>query len=259
MSNPVAMLVLCAGLVLPVAATAGPEAPTTPQPAQVDVLDYVPDRIYQVRTALGITTQIELDPAEEILDFSTGFSSGWDLTRRGNVFYLRPKDADVDTNMLIRTQTHAYVFELKVVAADWTSLEQVRRAGVQYRLGFRYPADAAFSTPEETAAIDIGQQVALAGDRTYHFDYDIAARRAPAWLVPMHVYDDGRFTYLRMARQASLPTGTFPAVFGRRSRDGEEFVVNTTVEGDVLVVHGTWPFLVVRHGSDVVGLRRNAP
>lgn len=227
---------------------------------QVDVFDYVSDAIYQVRTALGITTRIELDPAEDILDFSAGFSSGWDLTRRGNVFYVRPRDADVDTNLLVRTQAHSYIFELKVVAADWTSLEQVKRAGVHYRVAFRYPADASFAGAD--VAVDeeapTGQSTALDRDRSYHFDYDVAARRAPPWLVPMHVYDDGRFTYLRMANRALVPTGTFPAVFGRRSRDGDEFVVNTTVEGDVLVVHGTYPFLVVRHGSDVVGIRRNA-
>ena len=62
--------------------------------------------------------------------------------------YLRPRDADVHTNLLVRTQAHSYIFELKVVAADWTTLEQVRRAGVQYRIGFRYPADAAFAKDE---------------------------------------------------------------------------------------------------------------
>lgn len=247
---------LSLGLALP---TPPAMAQGTGSPPQVDAFDYVPDGIYQVRTALGITTQIELDPAEEILDFSTGFSSGWDLTRRGNVFYLRPRDADVDTNMLVRTQAHSYIFELKVVAADWTNLEQVRRAGVQYRVGFRYPADAAFARADAVTGTEQGQSTTLDGKRSYHFDYDVAARRSPPWLVPMHVYDDGRFTYLRMGGQAALPTGTFPAVFGRRSRHGEEFVVNTTVEGDVLVVHGTYPFLVVRHGRDVVGLRRNAP
>jgi type IV secretion system protein VirB9 len=236
-------------------------APAIAQPVpagrQVDVYEYVPDGVYPVRTALGITTQLELDPAEEILDFSTGFSSGWDLTRRDNVFYLRPRGVDVDTNMLVRTRTHAYIFELKVVAADWTSLEQVRRSGVQYKVAFRYPADASFAAPAE-APVDQGQSVALEKDRHYNFDYDVAARRAPAWLVPVNVYDDGRFTYLRIGTRAALPTGTFPAVFARRHRDGDEFVVNTTIEGDVLVVHGTYPYLVMRHGREVVGLRRNA-
>ncbi|OZB72676.1 MAG: hypothetical protein B7X33_01285, partial [Lysobacterales bacterium 13-68-4] len=58
--------------------------------------DYQPDRIYPVRTGLGITTQIELSPSEKILDYSTGFSNGWELTRRDNVFYLKPKNVDVD-------------------------------------------------------------------------------------------------------------------------------------------------------------------
>ncbi|MEN1928637.1 TrbG/VirB9 family P-type conjugative transfer protein [Luteimonas sp. MJ250] len=252
MSSLAVWIVLAAGFALTPVANARPVEGTP----QIEVYEYVPDGVYPVRTALGITTQLELDPAEDILDFSTGFSTGWDLTRRGNVFYLRPRGADVDTNMLVRTQSHSYIFELKVVASDWTSLEQARRAGVQYRIAFSYPADASFAPPKEEVA-DLGQKAVLDKARNYHFDYDVSARRASPWLVPMNVYDDGRFTYLRMGTQASLPTGSFPAVFARRQRDGEDFVVNTTVEGDVLVVHGTYPYLVVRHGRDVVGLRRN--
>src|SRR3546814_19414955 len=59
---------------------------------------YEPDKIYTVRTGLGITTQIELSPNEKIIDYSTGFSSGWELNRRENVFYLKPRNVDVDTN-----------------------------------------------------------------------------------------------------------------------------------------------------------------
>ena len=102
-------------------------------PASAQVVqqyEYVPDRIYEVRTGLGITTQIELSPNEKILDFSTGFSAGWDMTRRENVFYLKPKNVDVDTNMVIRTATHSYIFELKVVAIDWTALNQAKQVGV---------------------------------------------------------------------------------------------------------------------------------
>ena len=218
--------------------------------------EYQPGRIYQVRTGLGITTQIELSPNEEVLDYSTGFSSGWDLVRRDNVFYLKPKNVDVDTNMVVRTATHAYIFELKVVATDWLALEQAKQAGVQYRIAFRYPADTKFSAePAATPAAD----ARIATERIYNFDYSVAARTRQAWLTPANVYDDGSFTYVRMPVDARLPTGNFPAVFARQTEHGEDFVVNTSVEGNTIVVHGTYPYLVIRHGRNVVGLRRNPP
>lgn len=224
---------------------------------QIDEYEYVPDRIYPVRTALGITTQIELSPHENILDYSTGFSSGWDLTRRDNVFYLKPRNVDVDTNMMVRTETHSYIFELKVVATDWTALEQARRAGVQYKVSFRYPADSAFKAMAETETLP-GLDTELDKDRHYNFDYQFATRSRQPWLVPVNVYDDGRFTYVRMSDLGRFPSGSFPALFAREHEDGEDFVVNTTVEGNTLVVHGTYPYLVVRHGREVVGLRRSA-
>jgi type IV secretion system protein VirB9 len=43
----------------------------------------------------------------------------------------------------------------------------------------------------------------------------------------------------------------------REREHGEDSVVNTTVEGNTIVVHGTYPYLVIRHDDNVVGLRRN--
>ncbi len=222
----------------------------------IDAYDYVPNHIYTVRTGLGITTQIELDPNEQVLDYSTGFSSGWELTRRGNVFYLKPKNVDVDTNMMVRTATHDYIFELKVVATDWTVLEQAKRAGVQYKITFKYPQDTSFTavvaSDEKSAKLDTG----INKDRNYNFNYQFATRGTQPWLIPVNVYDDGRFTYVRMSGLKQFPTGDFPAIFGRESEGGDDFVVNTTVDGNTLVVHGTYPYLVIRHGNNVVGLRR---
>lgn len=226
-----------------------------PASAQV-VQDYAyePDRIYEVRTGLGITTQIELSPNEKILDFSTGFSAGWELTRRDNVFYLKPKNVDVDTNMMIRTATHSYILELKVVATDWTALNQAKQAGVQYKITFTYPNDTDFvaeadDTPQLSTELD--------KDRRYNFNYDYSTRTKQAWLIPTNVYDDGQFTYVKMSDLKAFPTGNFPAVFAREREGSEDFVVNTTVENNTLVVHGTYPYLVIRHGKNVVGLRRN--
>ena len=219
---------------------------------------YDPARIYQVRTGLGITTQIELSPSEKILDYSTGFSNGWDLTRRENVFYLKPKNVDVDTNMMIRTATHSYILELKVVATDWKTLEQAKQAGVHYKVTFKYPNDTVFAAkteeaPQISTAIDKG--------RNYNFNYDYSSNRAlttkQPWLLPTSVYDDGQFTYVKMSDLKGIPTGNFPAVFARERENGEDFVVNTTVENNTIVVHGIYPYLVIRHGKNVVGLRRS--
>jgi len=225
----------------------------------VQQYEYQPNHIYPVRTGLGITTQIELSPNEQIRDYSTGFSSGWELTRRDNVFYLKPKNVDVDTNMMVRTATHSYIFELKVVATDWKALDQAKREGVQYKITFVYPADTSFSKEKKKAADAPPLDTRLVPGRSYYFDYDYATRGKDApWLVPAHVYDDGRFTYIRMSDLKRFPTGNFPAVFMRETEHGEDSLVNTTVEGNTIVVHGTYPYLVIRHGDNVIGLRRNA-
>lgn len=220
---------------------------------------YQPDHIYPVRAGLGITTQIELSANEKILDYSTGFSNGWDLTRRDNVFYLKPKNVDVDTNMMIRTATHAYIFELKVVSADWKSLDQAKREGVQYKITFLYPADTRFTNEAKKVADVQGLNTSLVPGRQYNFNYDFATRdsKDAPWLIPANVYDDGQFTYIRMGDMKPFPTGNFPTVYMRERVNSEDSVVNTTVEGNTLVVHGTYPFLVIRHGKYVVGLRRN--
>ena len=230
-------------------------APGAVKAQVVDEYEYQTNRIYQIRTGLGNTTQIELSPEENILDYSTGFSSGWELNRRGNVFYLKPRNVDVDTNMMVRTETHAYIFELKVVATDWVTLEQAKQAGVQYKVAFRYPNETSFTVQAEAAVQDHADP-GIGRGRRYHFDYDYALRRGEPWLVPSNAYDDGIFTYLRLDIDG-FPSGNFPAVFGREEERGEDFVVNTSVEQDALVVHGTYPYLVLRHGDDIVLVRRN--
>jgi type IV secretion system protein VirB9 len=191
-------------------------AAVAPSVATAQVLtryQFKPDSIYPVNTGLGITTQIELSPNEKVLDYSTGFSGGWDLTRRD---------------------------------------------GVQYKITFTYPADTSFAHQKKKQLQATAQNSALLPDRSYNFNYDYATRsKAAPWLVPANVYDDGRFTYIRMSDLNAFPTGDFPAVYMREQEEGEDSLVNTTVEGNTIVVHGTYSYLVIRHGNDVVGLRRN--
>lgn len=229
-------------------------------PAHAQVVQqyvYRTDAIYPIRTGLGLATEIVLDPHEKILDYSTGFSNGWYLTRRDNVFYLRPKDVDVDTNMMVRTETHSYIFELHVVATYWKKLDQARNDGVQYKITFKYPADAQFANVAKPATHDPSLDTELVPGRRYNFHYDYAALRKTApWLMPVNVYDDGHFTYIKLSDSVRFPTGSFPTVHMREHEHGEDSLVNSTVRGNTIVVHGTYPYLVLRQGDNVVGLRR---
>lgn len=211
-------------------------------------------RIFPIRTGLGIATTIELDPSDPVLDYSTGFPGGWDIVRREHLFYIKPKNVDVDTNLLIRTQRRSYIFELQVVASDWRKLDEVRSKGVQYRVVFGY-ADA--PAEETVAQDDVPPESSIEAVKPMHYDYEVSTKTRRDWLVPTAVYDDGAFTFIRLPNPGNIPSGNWPTVYGRNERHDEDFVVNSNVEADTIVVHGIYPFLVLRHGGETVGLRRN--
>ena len=208
--------------------------------------------MHPVHTAQGVVTQIELDSREKVKDFGAGLSGGWDLVRRENVFYLRPKSDAVDTNLIVRTQAHQYIFELKVMKNVVGNLADASDKGVNYQVKFRYPDSTDFSLRTSTLA---GYSLKYDSSKTYNTNYDVAVSDTSRWLVPLKVYDDGRFTYVHLSKGKF--TGDFPTVYGRKFERGTEFVLNSNVEGNVVIIHGTYPFLVLRHGDDVVGLRRN--
>src|SRR3546814_16158130 len=114
--------------------------------------------------------------------------------------------------MMVRTATHSYIFELKVVATDWRVLEQARREGVQYKVTFRYPKSTEFVAEADTAP---ELDTALASDRVYNFDYEYSARRKSAWPVPVNGSDDGQFAYIRMSDMKHIQPGNLPSDFDR--------------------------------------------
>ncbi len=79
-------------------------------------------------------------------------------------------------------------------------------------------------------------------------EYSIAAGKTSEDIVPTLVFDDGRFTYFRFPGQREVP-----AVFHVQG-DGSEALVNTRMEGDLLVVDRVSRRLMLRAGAAVVGV-----
>ncbi|OGV47044.1 MAG: hypothetical protein A3F46_00970 [Legionellales bacterium RIFCSPHIGHO2_12_FULL_42_9] len=68
-------------------------------------------------------------------------------------------------------------------------------------------------------------------------------------LVPLHVFDNGRFTYFELAANAPVP-----AIFAIEDKQGKENTVNTRREGKYLVVQRTAPQFTLRSGSMVTSV-----
>lgn len=242
-----------AGFLLAAALCASGNAGASVAPALTQY-EYAKDQIYPVRTALGLSTQIELSEYEKVLDYSVGLTTGWDVVRRDNVFYVRPKVLDADTNLMVRTSKRSYIFELKVVATDWATLDQAKSNGAQYKVAFTYPGQSEGVIEPDSEGY-LSQR--LDGNRAYHFAYDVKAfKRGLGWLMPRTVYDDGKFTYIKIGTGKPSQTATFPVVFARETRNGEDMLVNSTIENGTIIVHGVHPYLIIRQDKNAVGLRR---
>lgn len=106
-----------------------------------------------------------------------------------------------------------------------------------------------------TSPISPAQQVSerlQAKPRTLNTHYAMAAGDRSEDIVPTLVFDDGRFTYLRLPGNREMP-----AVF-QVLGDGSEAQVNARVEDDLLVVDRVTRRLVLRAGTAVVGLWNEA-
>ena len=233
----------------------GRPAKAAARPDAIISYTFHPGRVYTVPTGLGIATQIVLHPAEKIRDFGTGFSSGWDIVRRDNVIYLKPKDPDAETNMYIRTEQRSYLLDLKIVSKDWIKIDEARAQGVAYVVQFNYPeVTAAPSSQPLPRGADTAADPAAPERSPYlsfHTDYEAASEAGAKWLTPLRVYDDGVVTYVQMPSTAQVP-----AFFGRQNDRGEEFLLNRSMDRGRHVLHGVYPFIIIRHGTDVVAVRR---
>lgn len=213
---------------------------------------YRPNTIFTIKAGVGIATQIEISPKEKVLDYGTGFSSAWEIVRRDNVFYIKPKSIDADTNMTIRTSKRVYLLELTVAAKRWKNLAQMKKRGTSYRVKFVYPSDS-HAKKNRRFQSEFGHTASY----SKNLNYDYAATESSSWLVPQTVYDDGRFTFIQL-NDGPMPDGGMPAVYGKKSIKSGEFIVNSKSKGRLITVFGIYKYLVLRHGNNVVGLRRNS-
>ena len=259
---------LAFGFVLISGAPTTPAAPNTGGPADPRLREvvYDPRAVVTVPVKRGVVTLVQLDPDEAITEVAAGLGgdcakpeAAWCVAAQagGHTLFVKAKRAaGAPNNLAVVTdrRTHAFRF---VVLPDADARPPVYRLVVKAPPPDLHPSAVPHLTPLALALPALPPQPspqALVAERLQakpqirNTRYSLAEGTASTEIVPTLVFDDGRFTYLRLPGNRAIP-----AVF-QVLGDRTETLVNTRMEDDLLVVDRVSRRLTLRAGSAVVGI-----
>ena len=193
---------------------------------RVKMLVYNTNQVYKLIAYYGYQIDLQLADNEETKTIAAGDSVGWQIVGSGQHIFIKPMANEARTNLSIVTNRRTYVFDL-------ISHSPVARADITYLVRFRYPDVDADTALLSSAASTYAPR--------YNFDYKITGAKD---IEPLHVFDDGQFTYFQFDPQRELP-----AIFVVGS-DGKEGLVNYRMEGSTVVVERLGEFYTLRSGKE---------
>jgi type IV secretion system protein VirB9 len=262
------VLMLASALAVHAAAAVGTELA---DPRLREVI-YDPAAVVTVPVKRGVVTLVVLDAGEVITEVAAGLGgdcakpdAAWCIAAQSggrHLFVKAKSSATAANNLAVVTdrRTHSFRF---VVLADNDPSSPVYRLVVKAppsppttaaRLIAReavtlpaLPAVPPPPTPQELVVSRLQTKPQLLNS-----NYSIAEGSDSEDIVPTLVFDDGRFTYFRFPGNREVP-----AVFGVLG-DGSETIVNSRMEGDLLVVDRVSRRLMLRAGLAVVGVWNEA-
>ena len=203
----------------------------------LQMVDYNPGQIVQLRGAPGYELMVELSPDEQVQSVALGDSGSWQVSvsKSGDRLFLKPSQSGSGTNMTVVTSVRVYNFDLVAV--------QGLAPDMPYNVQFRYPAPRA--APRDAQYVDVSaaarrvSRYKLSGDRV---------------LRPSSVTDDGQHTYIIWPKDTPIP-----AVY-TVDRSGNEVLVNGMMgTNDVYVVDGAPQLLTFRIDKSMAYAERLNP
>jgi len=193
---------------------------------RVKLLVYSPNQVYRLVAYYGYQIDIQIGDTEEVKTIAAGDSVGWQIVGAGQHIFIKPMADGARTNLSLVTSKRTYIFDL-------VARSPMRHEDITYLIRFRYPETEAFASLVPSAADKDGPN--------FNLNYKIAGAKS---VQPLHVFDDGQFTYFEFDRTRSLP-----AIFVVGA-DGKESLVNYRMEGVYVVVERLGDFYTMRSGRE---------
>lgn len=222
---------IVAGLLLAGSAGAAELPENGPEDPRIRTVVYDPSQVVVIRGHAGFEQMIQFGEGEKVESLSIGDSLAWQVApnKDGNLLFLKPVEPKAHTNLAVVSNRHSYAFELVAV-------NLVAEIGdMSYIVRFRYPQDEEAKVQAQLAAIAREQKQEVVPDRkvdpsAWNLDYSFQGDTA---LAPLHVFDDGTFTYFQFREKQDVP-----AIF--LVADGKnESLLNYHVAGKYVVVERT--------------------
>lgn len=233
---------------------ANPPPPADRCPAASRTEMYEPGRVYRLQTRRGYASEIRLGIGDTITEDPLGGDVDfWDVDGPigTNVVTVKPKEKANPSNMILRSLGRTYLIALDV-------LPNVSPCRGEWQLTFQVPAPPVVLAPEPPAVIAAREARALneaaqAVPPGRNWSYTMQALPDSNDILPTEVFDDGRFTYIRIPGNRELPS-----VF-LISADGSESFVERHMEGrDLMVIHEVARQWVLRLDKQTIGLWNEA-
>ena len=208
--------------------------------SRIKHVTYQENNVIPIRGVALTTTQIVFGENEEVLDIEGGDTTAWMVTYHPhtNMVFVKPSSFKSDSNITVITNRHHYYFH---VTSDKT-LEKHPRSET-YAIKLTYP-----DTLKEQHAPSHDSVLKHQRIESKKLNWNYRFSGSPE-LVPLHVFDDGKFTYFELASTAPAP-----AIFAVDDKRGKEMTVNTRREKQYIVVQRLAPQFTLRHGAMVTSV-----
>ena len=200
-----------------------------------EVYDYLPDVVYEVITAPGHLTTIELERGEQLVAKAAGDTAQWSVgdshvgsgDEARTLILVKPLKPGVKTNLVLSTDRRIYPIDLISTPAVYHS--EVR---------WNYPNDLAqqLAGSAQTAAASASDEVIAPAVKLDDLDFGYRIRptgkSTPDWM-PQRVFSDGHKTYIAFPHD--LDTTEAPPLFVLGKKN-EAQLVNYRMQGNYYVV-----------------------
>jgi type IV secretion system protein VirB9 len=216
-----------------------------PSDERIKMVAYQENNVIPVYGKTFTSTQLIFGKDEKVLDVEGGDTDGWLVTHHqhlANMLFIKPKILGSNSNMVVVSNKHNYYFHVMsntILKAD--------ERGQTYAIKFVYPIEERAKLNQRLKRQKGQKQANLNIKRAphqYNWNYTFSGNHQ---VMPLHVFDDGTFTFFEMRKNQDAP-----AIFAVDNHSGKEAVVNIRRQGEYLVVQRIAPQFTLRSGKEAV-------